>query len=114
VGSVGLLLPTAMTSADLGCDGFAERSISRCEPHLGLRDRLKYAGSLDAPNVHTCRAAGARPSGDALDDPGPPAVLAAVPGQPHQPSWMYHLREAQGKHPGPRSHGRGQRWSREA
>jgi hypothetical protein len=43
VGSVGLLLSTAMTSADLGCDGFAERSISRCEPHLGLRDRLVYA-----------------------------------------------------------------------
>jgi hypothetical protein len=43
VGSVGLLLPTAMTSADLGCNRLAECSISRCETHGGLCDRLTYA-----------------------------------------------------------------------
>jgi hypothetical protein len=43
MGSVGLLLPTAMTSADLGCNRLAERSISRCETHGGLCDRLVYA-----------------------------------------------------------------------
>jgi hypothetical protein len=43
MGSVELLLPTAMTSADLGCNRLAERSISRCETHGGLCDRLKDA-----------------------------------------------------------------------
>jgi hypothetical protein len=43
MGSIGLLLPTAMTSADLGCNRLAERSISRCETHGGLCDRLAYA-----------------------------------------------------------------------
>ena len=43
VGSVRLLLRTAMTRADLGCNRLAERSISRCETHLGLCDRLAYA-----------------------------------------------------------------------
>jgi hypothetical protein len=43
VGGVGLLLRTATTSADLGFNGFAERSISRCETLLGLCDRLEYA-----------------------------------------------------------------------
>jgi hypothetical protein len=46
------------------------------------------------------------PSGMLKTIPGLPTVLAAAPGQPHQPSWMYHVREAQGKHPGPRRHGR--------
>ena len=36
--------------------------------------------------------------GDAQTIPGLPTVLAAAPGQPHQPSWMFHVREAQGKH----------------
>jgi hypothetical protein len=43
VGSAGLLLRTAMTRADLGCNRLLERSISRCETHLGLCDRLTYA-----------------------------------------------------------------------
>jgi hypothetical protein len=42
-GSAGLLLRTAMTSADLECNRPAEHSISRCETHLGLCDRLSYA-----------------------------------------------------------------------
>jgi hypothetical protein len=44
-GQRGLLLRTAMTNAILGCNGFVERYISRCETHLGLRNRLNHASS---------------------------------------------------------------------
>ena len=40
----GTLLRPAVTSADLGYIGLAERSISRCGTHRGLCDRLKNSG----------------------------------------------------------------------
>jgi hypothetical protein len=43
VGSVGLLPRIAMTSADWAATGLQNASISRCETHSGLCDRLKYA-----------------------------------------------------------------------
>src|SRR6266566_9716736 len=43
VSSVGLLLRTAMTSADLECKGSENAPISRYETPLGLCNRLIYA-----------------------------------------------------------------------
>src|SRR6266480_1778171 len=40
----GTVLRAAVTSADLGYTGLAERSISRCGTHQALCDRLSYAG----------------------------------------------------------------------
>jgi hypothetical protein len=92
------------------------RPVSLYRPHnlrSGKLPRLERRWPKDArptdpqPSQTRCHAAlRVVPSGMLKTIPGLPTVLAAAPGQPHQPSWMYHVREAQGKHPGPRRHGR--------
>jgi hypothetical protein len=49
-----LLLHTAMTSADLGCNRLTERSISRYETHLGLCDRLDHPWPPSAEDARFC------------------------------------------------------------
>ncbi|HEY6278571.1 MAG TPA: hypothetical protein VIX86_19845 [Streptosporangiaceae bacterium] len=54
VGSVGLLLRTAMTSADLGCNRLSERSISRYEEDVPVFVELESGG----PSPGACRVVG--------------------------------------------------------